>query len=67
MNLVDLTNKITHSQALIQQYKNSEHYTELEKKKRIEALNIEITRAENQLRELESKNINPCPNFKNIY
>ena len=42
-----------------------EHITSLQSE--IEDLNIEITRAENQLRELASKNINPCPNFKNIY
>ena len=67
MNIVDLTNKITHSQALIQQCQNSELYTESEKTKRIEALRIEIRRAENQLREIESKNVNPCSNFKTTY
>jgi hypothetical protein len=67
MNAIEITNQINRSEALMEQYKNSELYTEADKQKRIAALKIEITRYKNRLREIESKTVNVCPNFKNIY
>ena len=66
MNLIDLTNNINRCEALIQQYQNSELYTDKDKEKRIAALQIEITRYRNQMAELERKS-SSAPNINNIY
>lgn len=68
MNVIEITNKINSSEALIEQYKNSDLYTDADKLKRITALNVEIKRLKNRLHEIESKQPhNPCPNFKTTY
>jgi hypothetical protein len=65
MNLIDLTNNINRCEALIQQYQNSELYTDKDKEKRIAALQIEITRYRNHMAELLRKS-SSAPNIHNI-
>lgn len=67
MNIIDLTNNITRCEALIQQYQNSELYTEIEKEKRINALNVEITRYRNQLNAIQKDKPNLDLNIRNVY
>lgn len=67
MNIIDLTNNITRCEALIQQYQNSELYTETEKEKRINALNVEITRYRNQLTSIQKNTPNQDLNIRNVY
>jgi uncharacterized small protein (DUF1192 family) len=66
MTTIDLTNNINRCEALIQQYQNSELYTDLEKEKRIAALKIEITRYNNQLAILKNNSVEKNININNI-
>jgi hypothetical protein len=57
VDIITIQNNITRAKALREQYKNSELYTDLERIKRIESLDKEITKYENMLKPIHNTEV----------